>query len=209
MQNKRKWTVILSAAVLVLISLASYLSITAEYGDKEDPLVTLSYVNEVLTPQTMEKFNAEIDAKKTEFSQELDAKIKEASDKIEVLISAYGTESQTGELNENLVSMIADEVIKKMGAAQGGTDSGWTLLKLNAGQSVTCGIGCEIVLRLGSATCVSSGTTGPIDLSDATVLAPDKGYAENHLYLVTIEGRGLKAGSNGCTILIKGDYKQA
>ena len=52
--NKRKWTIWLSAALLVVLAVSGYFAIAAEYGSKEDPLVTLSYINEVLSPQTME-----------------------------------------------------------------------------------------------------------------------------------------------------------
>ena len=68
------------------------------------------------------------------------------------------------------------------------------------------GIGCEVLLRTGGATCVSSGDVGLIDMSDSTDLANGKALVKNHLYLCTFaEGRGIKSTSTGF-VFVRGAY---
>ena len=48
--KSRKWTFSLAALLLVVLMTTCYLAIAAEYGSQDDPLVTLSYINDVLAP---------------------------------------------------------------------------------------------------------------------------------------------------------------
>lgn len=208
MNTKRKWTIVLSAILIVTLSVAGYFAIAAEYGSQEDPLVTLSYINNILSPQVMQKLEQELNEKASEVSAEIDTKIKAASDELDMKIEAYEAAAANGTISEDLINSIADAVIVRMQTKDDGEKAKapvWEVVKVEKGKTVTCSIGCEIVLRLGSATCVSSGTTGPINLTDGTVLGPNKAYAANNLYLVTIEGRGLYT-ADGCTVLLCGDY---
>ena len=208
MNRKKKWTITLSAMLLVMLSVAGYFAIAAEYGSEEDPLVTLSYINNILSPQVMQKLEQELEQKAAEASAEIDTKIKAASDELDMKIEAYEAAAENGTISDDLINSIADAVIERMQTESSDETAKapvWEVVRLEAGKKVTCSIGCEIVLRIGSATCVSSGTTGPINLTNGTVLAPDSQYEENHLYLVTIEGRGLYT-ADGCTVLICGDY---
>lgn len=209
--NRKKWTITLSAILLVLLSVAGYFAIAAEYGSQEDPLVTLSYVNNVLSPQVMQKLNDELNKKATEVSAEIDTKVKAASDEIDKKIAEYQAAAASGTLSEEMINSIADAVIAKMQAEKEDEETAkapvWELVTLKKGQQINFRLGCEFVLRVGEATCVSSGTTGPISLSDATVIGPGKKYSPNHLYLVTIDtGRGLKADSDTVKVLVCGDY---
>ena len=209
--NKKKWTITLSAILLVLLSVAGYFAIAAEYGTQEDPLVTLSYVNNVLSPQVMQKLNDELNKKATEVSAEIDTKVKAASDEIDKKIAEYQAAAASGTLSEEMINSIADAVIAKMQAEKDDEETAkapvWELVTLKKGQQINFRLGCEFVLRVGEATCVSSGTTGPISLSDATVIGPGKKYQPNHLYLVTIDtGRGLKADTDTVKVLVCGDY---
>ena len=208
MNTKKKWTITLAVILLVTLSVAGYLAIAAEYGSEEDPLVTLSYINNILSPQVMQKLEQELSDKAQEVSAEIDTKIKAASDELDMKIAAYEAAAAEGNISDDLINSIADAVIERMQKDDDDETAKapvWEVVRLEAGKTVTCSIGCELVLRLGSATCVSSGTTGPINLTDGTVLGPDKQYAVNNLYLVTIEGRGLYT-ADGCTVLICGDY---
>ena len=69
-------------------------------------------------------------------------------------------------------------------------------------------IGCQILLRIGSAKCYSTGSVGLIDLTDGSTLGNGDSLKTNHLYLVTIQGRGFTNSSGKeATLLLKGDYK--
>ena len=63
MKNK-KCAVWLIAVLLVVLTATGYFAIGAEYGSQDDPLVTLSYINDVLSPNTMKNIDS-IFAKKT------------------------------------------------------------------------------------------------------------------------------------------------
>ena len=47
---------------------------------------------------------------------------------------------------------------------------------------------------------------GIINLSSGSELAPSKALSANNLYLVTIEQRGVTAGTNGATLVVSGTY---
>ncbi len=82
----------------------------------------------------------------------------------------------------------------------------FTVITLSSGQTVSCGVGCEVMLRIGSAE--GWGPDAPVMVDTSTAESIFKGYEleVNHLYLVTIDGNGFKAGSNNTKLLIKGDY---
>ena len=83
----------------------------------------------------------------------------------------------------------------------------FTVITLSKGQNVKCGVGCEIMLRIGSAEAM--GETAPAMVNTTTAESIFKGYKleVNNLYLVTIEGNGFKATANNTKLLIKGDYE--
>ena len=83
----------------------------------------------------------------------------------------------------------------------------FTVITLSKGQTVKCGVGCEVMLRIGSAEAV--GDSAPAMVNTTTAESIFKGYKleVNNLYLVTIEGNGFKATSDNTKLLIKGDYK--
>ncbi len=85
----------------------------------------------------------------------------------------------------------------------------FTVITLSKGQTVKCGVGCEVMLRIGSAEAV--GDNAPAMVNTTTAESIFKGYKleVNNLYLVTIDGNGFKATANNTKLLIKGDYKIA
>jgi len=88
-----------------------------------------------------------------------------------------------------------------------GQQSGdFVVITLKSGQSVTCGVGCEVMLRIGSA--VASGADYPVlvDTTKGESVASGTAMTANHLYMVTIAGNGFKATAGTTKLLIKGDY---
>ena len=73
---------------------------------------------------------------------------------------------------------------------------------------MTCGVGCQVILRSGAAVCAANGSPGLVDLSDAETLENGKGLQANHLYIANAEGRGFTS-AQGCSVLIAGDYTVA
>ena len=120
-------------------------------------------------------------------------------------------------LNETFLGQIMTQVDQKIAARNsqllqqsGGTGSvssaEFTVVTLSKGQTLTGGIGCEVMLRIGSASCVSPSNPGLIDETTAAALNNGGALAVNHLYMMTIEGRGVKAGAATTKLLVRGTY---
>jgi len=107
-------------------------------------------------------------------------------------------------VTDAFIETVAQKVAEKVGASSGSSDT-FTLVKLKSGQTLTAKVGFEALLRLGTASCVSSGTPGLIDMTTGADLAGGKALEKNHLYLCTVDGRGIKATSDA-TLLVRGPH---
>ena len=206
----RKWNIWLAAILMTTLMVTGYFAIAAEYGSKDDPLVTLSYITDVLSPETTAKIDAALAEKQKAFDAQIDAKVAEVNKAMDEKLAAYQSALAQGGVSDALVEQVADQVIAKLGAggATGGTaaqESTWAVVKIPAGKTLVGEIGCEIVLRINSATCYAASSPGLVDLSDGTTLENGGALTVNHLYLVTIQGRGFKTAA-GCTVLVSGKY---
>lgn len=91
-------------------------------------------------------------------------------------------------------------------AAGGSTAASFTVVTLSSGQVLTGDIGCEVLLRIGTASCVSTGEPGLVDETTAGTLSNGGALAENHLYMMTIEGRGVQATAPTTKLMVRGEY---
>lgn len=180
--KQRKWPIRLISGCLMTVTLAGVALAAGQQGSQTDPLVTLSYLEQKAAPAILEQVDAKITARKGELESQLsgvvDGYVKEVEDKLAA------------------------------GGITGGGTSGssvYQVVTLNAGQTLTGGAACEFLLRSGTATCVSDTAPGLVDMTDGTTLAPGGALKTNHLYLATIEGRGIKA-STAVTIMVRGSY---
>lgn len=158
--KKNRW--VLRMVVLLVISgvMSMTVSLAAEAGSSQDPLVTMSYLNETFLGNVLQKVDEKIAARNAQL---------------------------TGQ--------------------GGGTSSAvFQVVTLSSGQTLTGDIGCEVMLRVGTATCVSPSTPGLIDETTAGTLNNGGALVTNHLYMMTIEGRGVKAGSATTKLLVRGSY---
>ena len=79
------------------------------------------------------------------------------------------------------------------------------MVNLTAGQQLIGSEGCEFLLRSGSALCVSDSSPGLVDMTAGGTLSSGGSLIQNHLYLGTIDGRGVKA-TSAVTLLVRGSY---
>ena len=100
-----------------------------------------------------------------------------------------------------MVQQLSGEITSGSGVA-----STFTVVTLSNGQVLTGDIGCEVMLRVGTAVCVSPSSPGLIDESAASTLNNGGALVTNHLYMMTIEGRGVLATSNTVKVLARGSY---
>ena len=74
------------------------------------------------------------------------------------------------------------------------------------GQTMSLNVGCEVLLRVGTATVRSDGSPALIDLTSGGTVNSGASLTKNHLYMSTIEGRSLTAGANTVKLLVRGGY---
>ena len=54
--------------------------------------------------------------------------------------------------------------------------------------------------------CVAASTPGLIDETSGTALAGGLALQQNHLYMATVDSRGVQAGANSTKLLVRGNY---
>ena len=205
--KSRKWTFSLAALLLVVLMTTCYLAIAAEYGSQDDPLVTLSYINDVLAPEAEAKIDEIFERRAGEFDSLIDQKLAEIGTEIDSQLASAGA---SGVPSDALVEAVTDAVLDQIGdtgaASTGGAAANSsTVIRMTSGQTLTGEVGCEILLRFGSAQCAASGSPGLINLSSGTDLANGGNLSANNLYIVTIQGHGIRATSDA-TLLVNGTY---
>lgn len=206
--KSRKWTLSLAVVLLVVLTTTCYLAVAAEYGSQDDPLVTLSYINDVLAPEADAKIEEIFNQKATEFDSLIDQKMASIQTEIDSQLAQLGV---SGTPSDALVQAVTEAVLEQLGGevpssgSTGAVTNNWSVIKLTSGQSLTAEVGCELLLRFGSAQCVASGSPGLINLTSGTDLANGGNLSANNLYIVTIQGRGIRATSDA-TLLINGTY---
>lgn len=166
---KKKWFARILAVVALFGAMNLTVSFAAEPGSNQDPLVTVSYLNETFMNAILEQ---------------VDMKIAQRNSQIAQLMSGQGGQASSGE-NTTLT---------------------FSVVTLSNGQTLYGDIGCEVMLRVGSAVCVSASNPGLIDETDAGILNGGGELVKNHMYMMTIEGRGVKATAETTKVLVRGGY---
>ena len=177
MTKKRK--LVIAVGVLLAVALVAGLTglATGVYGSQSDPLVTLSYLNQSVMPAVMTELDTMIDQKASEMTADFDAKLD--AFKAQVSLPAPGTDDDS---------------------------QSFSVVSLTNGQTLVCSVGTEIMLRIGTA--VSAGPDVPRLIDETTgssVNSAGTALVKNHMYMVTINGNGIKATSN-VKVLIRGSY---
>ena len=163
--REKKWPALLLVLMMLLGAMNLTVSVAAEPGSDQDPLVTLSYLNDTFLNTILGKVDEKIAARNA-------------------------------------------EIVKQLGGQASGTESTdtFTVVTMTKGQTLTGDIGCEVMLRVGTAACVSPSAPGLIDETSAGTLNNGGALEKNHLYMMTIEGRGVQATADTTKLLVRGTY---
>lgn len=172
--NGKKWMIRLGAGALAAGCLVMGAALAA--GDQEDPLVTLSYLNQTAIPQIVEQ-----------------------------------VEDHTAQRQEELEESFRTQLSQYQPGGQGGgsASAGYTLVTMAQGQVMRLEVGCEVLLRVGSASVQADSSPALIDLSSAGTVGAGTSLEKNHLYMSTIEGRTLTADAGTVKLLVRGGYTVA
>ena len=180
MKFKNKLTPVrLSAAALAGVCLLAGVALAAGEGTKEDPLITLSYLEQTATPAILEQVDERVATYEEQLVDKLDAAIQAYATKMEQAISQY-------ESKQN--------------------NATYAVVTLSKGQQLKLDVGCEVMLRIGTAQCVSPSAPGLINISTGQNLNNGEALQVNHLYMATISDRAVKATANTVKVLVRGGY---
>ncbi len=179
MKNKKYWGVRLGAVVMAAVCLMAGAAIAAGEGTQADPLITLSYLTKTAIPAILEQVDGRAQAHQQELVNKLDQEIRTYSAKMEEIVG-----EESGEQNA----------------------SSYTVVTLKKDQKLNMEIGCEVMLRIGTARCLSPSNPGLINTTTGSALGNGEDLATNHLYMATIAGRGITATANTVKVLVRGSY---
>lgn len=158
------------AVVLAAVTLAA---LAAGVGSKEDPLVTLSYLEGTYTDTLLDMAEETLQRHNSQLEQALAEKVEE---------------------------------LKDTAGASGAASAGYTVVTLSAGQRLEGAVGTEVMLRVGTAACYATSSPGLVDTTGGTTLSGGQPLVQNHLYLMTIEGRAVDATAATVKLLVRGSY---
>lgn len=194
--NNKKWTIWLTCALVAVLMVAGLGVIAAEYGSQSDPLVTLSYIEQVLLPQAKKDVDQQVEDSMEDFEDLLNAKNKDVQKYIDKKLRSFAS----GDVDEALVEEIAALILEE-GEPSSVSNAPWAVITVPAGATVVCEPGVQAVLRSGQA----SSTAVLVDLSNGEDLTAGKALALNHMYVTDASGEGFFT-AQGCTVLISGGY---
>ncbi len=109
-------------------------------------------------------------------------------------------------LNDTYLPKILSQVDAKLGGQSSAAASSFTVVTLTNGQILQGDIGCEVLLRVGTATCSATSSPGLIDETAGGSIDNGTALVKNHMYMMTIEGRGVKATAATVKVMARGTY---
>jgi len=194
--KRKQWSIWLTCALVAVLMIAGMAAVAAEYGSQSDPLVTLSYIEQVLLPQSKQQVDQQLEA----YLSSYDGDLAGITDDVKTYIDKKLRSFASGDVDEELVDAIAAAVVEQMGDREL-VQAQWTTVELESGDVVTCGAGCQIILRSGKAT----ANTTLMDMSDGETLSSGKSFASNHLYVVRSDAQCFTLNRDS-VLLICGSY---
>lgn len=108
-------------------------------------------------------------------------------------------------ITDTVIPELKAYVDQKAGSGSEASDT-FNVVDVKKGQTIMTGKGCEMILRMGSATVIASKSGGLSDVTAGYDLSDGTEMPSNHLLISPLEdGRGVKVTQNG-KIMIKGKY---
>jgi len=174
MKNRnKKWGVRLASLGLAAACLCGGAVLAA--GDEDDPLITLSYLNQTVTPEILEQVEERADERQEELEDQFQQAIEDYQKQLDQQQDQSGSET-------------------------------YVVVTLSRDQKLNLGVGCEVMLRVGSATVSSNTEPALIDVSGGGSLGNGGSLTTNHLYMATIADRYLTATADTVKVLVRGIY---
>ena len=176
-----------AAAVIALAVFMSLLTFGAsdDYSTENDPLVSLSYINGVLTPN---------------FEKYVDDKVKNVS--VEEIVSSLMNSEDFRQYVSSVVASLAQS-----GSSGSSSSAEFMTLQLAAGRKIISHGKCEIIVRSGQAAAVSVTDGAVKDLSSGKTLKNGDPVAIGSFIEISYaDGSGIAALRTTTEVLVRGDF---
>ena len=151
---KKKAVVFALLAVLIGLT-GGLIYVVASAGSASDPLVSLSYIEEIFKPAIMAVVDERVAAIEADYTGGLQPLMDQYLVAIEEKLSVLNIDTTDLLQSPSFMAMVEEAVREKLRMTSVTPASGsevFALVSLNAGQKIVAQPGCEIVLRSGSAT---------------------------------------------------------
>lgn len=192
--NKKKLTVIFSILLGTILTVSAIFSAGA-YSD-DDPLITLSYLEQIFAPSLKEEIITHVSSTVSADESESVPAMNEAENLPE---SVDGTES----------SGIVD-TSEQTNAQPVSQNNSYTLLELTQGQTVLANSICEFIVRPGSKVVAVSPfpSQGIADITNGLEVLGGEMISINAYCLIPrgADGRGISVVGEKAYVMIRGDY---
>lgn len=152
----------------------------AATGDQSDPLISLSYLQQTVLPDILRQVEEKVAPQQTQLGTELSAQIAQYKTDMQALVGSSST----------------------------GSDS-YTLVTLSKEQTMYLNLGCEVLLRVGSAKVNANSSPALIDMTSGSTISNGTSLTKNHLYMSTIADRTLTPTADTVKLLVRGSYSIA
>ncbi len=172
--KKSKWGVALATIAVGAVIVG------ASQGTQTDPLVSRSYIDQVVLPGILSQVDGLMDEREEDLVAELEDVVRQ----------------QVEDLQDELVD--GDWEAPEHAA-------NFEMTTLSAGHTLTAAAGCEIVVRGEGVTLASTAPSSLLDLTDGTTLSNGAPLVVNHLYLVVGDGTAI-ATAGEVSLLVRGDF---
>ena len=128
-----------------------------------------------------------------------------------VLLGTVAALATGGDQTDPLITLrYLNQTALQQSGQGGGTTSGspasFTLVTLRSGQTMSLGVGCELLPRIGTVMVQSNTAPALIDLSAGGTVNSGTALTQNHLYMATIIDRTLTASGGEAKLLVRGSY---
>ena len=187
----KKWGARLAAVLLAAaLALGAVVFAAQAYSSADDPLISLSYINDVLLPQIVE----------------LIQKNNRGEDIGEVVV----TTPEETTVTEPPVT--EPPVVYPDGTAH--TNGYYAVVQVGAGETLYASVNaCEVIVRAGDAAVLSPFTVkyeeqGLSDTTEGKELYNGESIPKNHTILIPRDdGRGVSIATGGAWLMVRGDYR--
>lgn len=172
MKRQPKWIALTTAITMAVLCGGAAL---AASGDKNDPLVTTSYLEQTVIPDVVSQVETKMTARQEELSKDL----------------------------ANQIAQYKQDVA---GSSGSGSSASYTLVTLTSGQTLALDVGCEVMLRIGTATVKAATSPALVDISTGGTIENGTSLTKNHLYMSTIADRTITPTAATVKLLVRGGY---